>query len=440
MANESSLLYRDATTLTGPRTYFTLLDENNLKTVQDKRKYYDDLEGTLKVLLLTKNNIVIAASHLTSDEALTFFRDKEMLFSDKIILPALRSEFATFREMYYSRFPDGKREIPEFFGNVISEVIPWKLEDNSGWFRDRIREEATNSNSVLRKNLQRLGGERPFLKVLDNQLSHSESTGNYFSRERLTKDIESSFPHQTAIALNQWVDLLYYISGARVVNCENYLPQENFVNYNLATLGTEKHILTEKEIFHSILMAVVLANIYNQAYPVDIIRNLSIRDIVDFRSKNQKQGDLFRAKYDECLAVCEKFRNASEKEELLLSLEKLLDLADEIKMSFSGRMEAELGSFSRLVRSKVWTEKAFELIVNFIGIFYLPVSVVNFMFNNCEAKEVSTIEKYRRSATGYYQRMLRRYVAREYQNDPALLDYIDQIIAMHKSKYLIRQV
>jgi len=395
------------------------------------------MEDILKVLLLTKDRIVIAASHLTSEESLLFFRDKEALFSGNIIIPALRSEFNNFEEMYYSRFPAGSKEISAFFGNAISEVITWKLEENSGWFRDRIRDEAENSDSVLRKNLQRIGSEKSFLSILEKHISNSEIDGRYFSREKLTQDLDSSFPRHISIALNQWISLLYYISGARVVNCENYLPQENFVHYNLATLDINRHILTDREIFHSILMATVLSSIYNQAYPVDIIKNLSINDILIFRSQNQHRGSLFREKYEACLSICEKSRRIFDKEELLLNLGQLRALAEEIRAAFSEKLQSELGSFKVFVKRKTSIDKAFELIVNFVGIFSLPVSVVNFIINNCEANKINLIKKYRDRTMRYYHNILREFVAKEYHNDPVLLDYLNDIISLHKSKYIV---
>lgn len=437
--SNNKIIYRDPSKLSGPRTYFTLLDENNYKLSGSKSKYFDNVEDTLKVLLLTKEHIVIAASHLASKEAYKFFQGKEALFDNKIILPALRSEFSTFEDMCSSKYNGIDNSIPEYFGSVIKEVIPWNIDDNSGWLLDRIREESEDSNSILRANLRRIGEDDKFVALVNKNISDVGNAVPFFSRENITRDIENSFPRQVAIGLNQWIDLLYYISGARVVNCENYLPQENYVKYNLATLSPKRHLLTESEVFHSILISMILSSIYNQAYPVDIIKNLSINDILEFRLLNEKRGRQFRTKYEECLTICDKSRHAADKEQLLLSLEHLRSLADDIRTSFSDSVGSELKSFRTISKRKSWIDKSFELLVNFLGLFCLPVSAVNFIINNCEAKKIEVIGKQRERLIGYYDAALRAFVAKVYKNDPVLLGYIDDIINLHKSKYLIRE-
>jgi hypothetical protein len=433
---ETSIKFTEASLLEGPRTYFTLLDGNNLKTVENKKEYMQMAEDTLKVLLLTKDNIVIAASHLITQEAFSFFRGKEKLLQDGVVLPALRSEFNNFEEMYYDKLPSGDKDIPDFFNSTITNVIPWKLSDNSGWFKDRIKEEIAFDSSILRKNLRLVGAERRFISLIENNLNFSDRSGGYFSREKLVDDIERLLPREVAGGLKQWIDMLYYISGARVVNCENYLPQENYVHYNLATLGKGRHILSEAEIFHSILISTILSTIYNEAYPINILKNLSFDDILNFRSVNIEKSISFRKKYEDCLSLWNKSRIVMDKEELLLNMQQLGSLADDLQSTFSTTLHSELRGFKRIISRQETFDKAFDLAVNFIGIFYLPVSVINFVINNCVARKLPLLDKHRRAISDYYHMELRRFVANEYNNDPALLDYINDIILLHKSKYL----
>ena len=51
-------------------------------------------------------------------------------------------------------------------------------------------------------------------------------------------------------------------------------------------------------------------------------------------------------------------------------------------------------------------------------------------------RKLPLLDKHRRAISDYYHMELRRFVANEYNNDPALLDYINDIILLHKSKYL----
>lgn len=435
----SEIKYTDALSLSGPRTYFTLLDNNNLRAYSDHEKYFSEVEDALKVFLLTKDKIVIAASHLASNEAFHFFEGKERLFEEGIVLPALRSEFSSFEEMYASKYSDLDSAIPKFFGSNIKEVIPWDLKANSGWFHDRIKEEYQNPNSVFRNYLRTEGHESSFLNIIEKHLSNAEKKDSYFSREKLTEDIESHFPDNIVVGINQWIDLLYYISGSRVVRCENFVPQENLISYNLATMSTGRHILSESEIFHSIVIMLVLNSFYSHAYPVNIIKNLSISDILNLRNENSERSAAFRKKYEECLAICETERTANEKESLLKNLSELRGLAEDVKNSFSENIIIESASYKSLVNSKTASNKILDLFVNFIGIFALPVSVINFIFNNCQLKDIGKAKKLRKEFSKYHYNAIRSVIKRKYRNDPLLLEYIEDIIRLHKERYLVQK-
>lgn len=439
MSSNRNLKYTDALSLSGPRTYFTLLDKNNLQACSNKNQYLGEIEEALKVLLLTKDNIVIAASHLASSEALQFFEDKARLFEDGIILPALRSEFNTFEEMYNEKYGDSNKEIPHFFEGAIKEVIPWDLQENSGWFYDRIKEEVQNNKSVLRKNLRVKNCETPFLQIIEKQVKSTEEGEKFFSREALTKEIDSTFSGDIAIGINQWVDLLYYISGSRVVNCENLVPQENLVSFNLAKMSHGNHILSESEIFHSIVIMLVLNSFYSHAYPVNIIKNLTINDILQLRNNNAERSSEFRKKYEKCLTACEKGRAVKDKDLLIRSLSELRSLADNARSSFTENFDKELASYQALVGKKHKTNKIIDLFINFIGIFLLPVSVINFIFNNCQLKDIGSFAEYRKRYSVHYYNAIRSYIKKQYKNDPILLEYIDDIIRIHKENYLVRK-
>ena len=54
-----------------------------------------------------------------------------------------------------------------------------------------------------------------------------------------------------------------------------------------------------------------------------------------------------------------------------------------LKNSFSKSIIIESSSYKSLASSKAVSNKIFDLFINFIGIFVLSVSVINFIFNNC---------------------------------------------------------
>ena len=68
----------------GLRAYFT-----DFKS--DKEEYRREVERRLKILLLTKNIIVCAASHLTHPFAYGLFKDNPILLEGNMLIPALRN-------------------------------------------------------------------------------------------------------------------------------------------------------------------------------------------------------------------------------------------------------------------------------------------------------------------------------------------------------------
>ena len=78
--------------LYGPRAYFTDIDEKIVRFKLDRNAYRREVERRLKILLIIKNTIVCAASHLAHEFAYTFFRSNPILLEKKIVIPALRRD------------------------------------------------------------------------------------------------------------------------------------------------------------------------------------------------------------------------------------------------------------------------------------------------------------------------------------------------------------
>jgi hypothetical protein len=71
----------DPQTFKGPRAYFTNFDYRIVERTRNREKLRQDIERKLKILLLTKNTIVCAASHLTSEFAYQLFRENPILLN-----------------------------------------------------------------------------------------------------------------------------------------------------------------------------------------------------------------------------------------------------------------------------------------------------------------------------------------------------------------------
>jgi len=110
--------------LNGPRAYFTDFDHEIIKRTKNKKLLEKNIERKLKVLLLTKSNIVCAASHLKSDFAYKFFKKNNILLEENLIYPALRNDVENI-EYYLKRDnKDNLKSKSQFYNNNM--VSPQK--------------------------------------------------------------------------------------------------------------------------------------------------------------------------------------------------------------------------------------------------------------------------------------------------------------------------
>jgi len=430
----------------GPRTYFSLLDKNNIRLVENWTVYKKELDQILKILLLTKDTVVIAASALCTEKAFDFFsddKDKELLFKQGLIKPALRSQFNTFNEVYQDRLLKKEELIPKevesFFSNIITEVVPWDLNENSKWYANRIEEFICNNDSLLRKELrERFDGiDSKLVCVINEELRESRQENKYFDRDRVSDKIKKSFDKLAADSIIQYFDLLYFISGSRVVNCENYIPQENLIYFSHSNFSYNKKVLSDKDIFYNVLVNIFLNSLYTNIYPIDVISNISYKDIFELRKKNTKKAQDFRNKYDLCLSKIENIKYAKEKDVLLKSLNELNGISTSLREQFKLEITDELDAFKSSHRIGKVVDSIWELIFEAIGsVTKMPISIVNMILNNAKIKKIDYISNVRSKAIAFKENSIRVYIKNKYKNDPIITSFLEDIVNTHKQNYL----
>ncbi|MBW2742059.1 MAG: hypothetical protein JRE64_25190, partial [Deltaproteobacteria bacterium] len=132
--------------LSGPRSYFTDIDPN----VPESGNI--DAIRKLKLQLLTKEKIVIAASSLFHDIWYKILKNDQGLIDslrNGILIPAMRSSFNGINGFFAEKkYPAQNKN---FFIENVAYFVPWKLEDNANWFRTKYMEGFNNSKSILRQ-------------------------------------------------------------------------------------------------------------------------------------------------------------------------------------------------------------------------------------------------------------------------------------------------
>ena len=99
--------------------------------------------------------------------------------------------------------------------------------------------------------------------------------------------------------LQAYRKLLYHVSGARVVNCESALPQENYIDYDLADLQQRRDRLSEEQVLWKLLVELVLDSLQRAVLPIEMLDAISLEDVVKIREPLLASN--FQQKYDELI-------------------------------------------------------------------------------------------------------------------------------------------
>ena len=265
--------------LSGPRSYFTDIDP--------KDKNYDQLDVVrkLKLQLLTKQNIVIAASSLFHDIGFRLFGSDPGLTSclqNGIILPAIRDEFDGVAGFFDAKKDDGyKSNAGAYFTANIKHYVPWNLLENTRWFQQVFTDNVIDEHSLLRsKSLLSQSSALELIARLDEVIQSKPDKQRFMSREDIS-NVASAMGGNIAGYLNNFGNLIYRLSGARVVCSEGHFPQSNLTNLGFA--GNE-HQLADTRIFWELFIEAVVSNITSAArLSQDRIDSLSFQDILAIR-------------------------------------------------------------------------------------------------------------------------------------------------------------
>lgn len=68
-----------------------------------------------------------------------------------------------------------------------------------------------------------------------------------------------------------------------MVNCESALPQENYIDYDLADLEQKRVRLTEEQVLWKLLVELILDSLQRAVIPVEMLDRLSFADVMKIR-------------------------------------------------------------------------------------------------------------------------------------------------------------
>lgn len=371
----------EAKDFSGARAYFTDIDHRIVNISLLKQENYEkNLERKLKTLLLMKNTVTVGATHLATEFAFNFFKKHTILLNEGLITPALRRDRNDFSELFNNKSipKDKQKELIDFYHNNIKQVVRWDLDKNSSWFKETLLKDLKNKGSVLRNNLKIEENEiENLLKKISEEKNLSRAVIELFIND---------FNEEHKLTFRNYRELLYSISGARIVNCESALPQENYLNYSLADIKKRQTILNEHQIFRKFFLELTFESIKNKPLNIELLDYLSFNDIVELRQIFDNTE--FKNKYDTLVKDTIKLIEKDD-DDSLFNLDELLKIRAELQKKFKNEIDKEIIDFLKKLKAKKkitniikFSKGTFSIGIGVAGIFNPIASVIGVAFDS----------------------------------------------------------
>ncbi len=333
------------------RVYFTALDRATYSQVAwtkaDVKQIKTTLGRTLKLLALTKGHVVIAASHLLESElARELILPYPDLISSRIVVPALRDDFSSctaFLEAKKASPSTGKASL--YHGEEQKEiaqlvdadglVVRWNPNTTSGWFKNRLLRDLRDEKSLVCTTLRKRSLTVPEKMCLELEQARELSRGLIYKATQQHGNL------RFREIINNYVDFLYYLGGARAVHSEGILPQENVVDFGLRDLDGGQCPLSEHEIFTKLFVDAV-KSATSTHFPEDLLDALELPDILELHAIAIDHS--FIDKYNAIQLATKTALDIEDPERLVLLMSEIMALESDLHRAFTEAVRAELPS------------------------------------------------------------------------------------------------
>ncbi len=432
----------DPTDLKIPRVYFTEFDSITYSQVkwiaEDVEEIKRNLERKVKLLGLIKGVVIIATSHFFESKlAQEFIKENPIVLEEGIILPALISKYKNFsdflsakreeskeRERYLSKDKD---EINTLLANSVNAVVKWDVDLTTKWFKQRLLQDLGNEKSVLRFNLSAV--PLPVIGNVASCIRELESP----SRGRIYDIAKNSGDKILWARLCDYTDFIYYLSGARAVNSEGVLPQENLIDFSITDLARGKTKLSDYEIFYRIFLRIIKDKT-QKFFPVEILDLLTFEDIVELRETLLHSG--FVEKYNKLMEKTKERVEITDTEQLILSVDELSQFENELHLIFTDTVVTEVYQMKKIDLQKRWLKVLTSLgaLLTFYGtiesMIQLTVNVLSLCGFNAQISQTE------RRMKQNLQRIEKLADRSSFDKKPLLLKYLADISKKYSSKLI----
>ncbi|RJO66524.1 MAG: hypothetical protein C4523_12265 [Myxococcales bacterium] len=422
------------------RVYFTEFDRVTYSQVawsaDDVEQIKLSLERKLKLLALVKGHVVIAASHLIESElAREILLPHPRLFSDGLVIPALRSECDSLQKFVNSKVAEGKEadlykgatqlEMAQMIDSHAQWVVSWDKQATVDLFKQRLLQDLSDRRSVLR-----LAAADEFIRWPE-VIEKVQGLTN-INRKDVYLIAHDSGNKRLWELLSNWADFIYYLSGAVAVRSEGVLPQENLLDFSLTDLAGGRTRLSETQVFFKLFVDLVKQATHTH-FPVDVLDALAIEDALDLHEI--AVGGRFIDKYNLILERTKEGLAIHDPERLVLLMEELAQFETELHREYEEAIQGELPLYRKEKQTRE-THQMLSATASLMVPFYdLPKTVNELIVSGLNlAGRKEWAERLEKGIDGSLRAINRLIDRREMEAKPVLLDFVEKIKQRYAEK------
>ena len=395
------------------------------------------IERKLKLLLLTKAKVLVAASQLLeSPFAHALLLKQPRLLESGAVVSSIKLGHESTKEFLEIKRNEERSTASSPYHRAEADSVAaliddkglsvrWPLEIMSDWFRDRLAKDLLDEGSLIRVALRREG------IVFPERLATLIKAEEGLSRGKVDELAATTGDMKLRDFVHVYADFVYYLSGARATESEGVLPQENLVEVSLSELAGAKTRLTENAIFFKVFIDTVKART-STIFPSDFLDAITIEDALDLRSVAASEE--FVTQYNVLQMKTREAIDTRDPEGLVLLLGELEEFETGLFRRFNAALDSELGSRLTETRQRSAGQMLHSLASIAIpgyGIDSYKDLVVSGLRWSGAKGIAETIDERVTQGLGACETLLEKMGLLERQ---ALLDYVDEL----KKKYSAR--
>jgi len=345
----------------------------------------DELEITrnLKLFSLINEELVIPSNLMYSVKCESILRKNPELLELGIIRPALPNRYDNVPDYIESRVGKAGRDLTNYISFLRDvRIVHLPYEDNSpaSLFTQNCFEQIGNEDSILYKSSKINSNQSK--RVVELIIKRKEETeGVILFRDFLSICYDCVSEYSFTV-IKKYAELLRYICGASSKQCNNFLPQENMIDWCLANYDNpNSFVLNDSAIFWEVFFESLLRTT-DGIFSLSDLQNLSetALDRVDFHGIQQMREqsclqENFINTYDNIINRVNTPRVTDSDPYKMMKFDELIDLKETLRLEFKKELLNEAEFYKKIEVTESLLKIAYQLLG---GTIQSLESVVNF--------------------------------------------------------------